>query len=114
MNVVILGAGTVGTSIAELLCANQQNVSLVDSSRTALDLVEEGLDVQTVCGSACDAITLFQAGVQSADLCLAVTSHDEVNLVGASLAKSMGAARSVIVPPAGVWRSALASRLPST
>jgi trk system potassium uptake protein TrkA len=95
MNIVILGAGTVGTSIAELLCANQQNVSLVDSSRKALDEVEERLDVQTVCGSACDAVTLFQAGVQSADLCLCVTSHDEVNLVGASLAKSMGAARSV-------------------
>ena len=95
MNVVILGAGTVGTSIAELLCDNQQDVSLVDCSREALDRVEEGLDVQTVCGSACDAITLFQAGVQSSDLCLAVTSQDEVNLVGASLAKSMGAARSV-------------------
>lgn len=95
MNVVILGAGTVGTSIAELLCANQQNVSLVDSSRDALETAEEHLDVRTVCGSACDAITLFQAGVQSADLCLCVTNSDEVNLVGASLAKSMGAARSV-------------------
>ncbi len=69
MNVVILGAGTVGTSIAELLCANQQNICLVDKSRAALDLVEEGLDVQSVCGSACEGITLFQAGVQSADLC---------------------------------------------
>lgn len=95
MNVVILGAGTVGTSIAQVLCAGRHNVSLVDSSRQALDGVEERLDVQTVAGSACDAITLFQAGVQMADLCLAVTSHDEVNLVGASLAKSMGATRSV-------------------
>lgn len=95
MNIVILGAGTVGTSIAEQLCANQQNVTLVDSSREALDRVEETLDVKTVCGSACDAITLFQAGVQSADLCLTVTNHDEVNLVGASLAKSMGSARAI-------------------
>ena len=57
--------------------------------------VEEKLDVQTIRGSACEAITLFQAGVQVADLCLAVTSRDEVNLVGASLAKAMGARRSV-------------------
>lgn len=95
MNIVILGAGTVGTSIAEILCAENFNVSLVDASREALDEAEERLDVLTVCGSACDAITLFQAGVQSAELCLCVTNHDEANLVGASIAKSMGARRSV-------------------
>ena len=94
-NIVILGAGTVGTSIAELLCESGRNVTLIDSSREALERLEERLDVQTICGSGCDAITLFQAGVQSAELCLAVTSHDEVNLVGASLARTMGAGRCV-------------------
>lgn len=95
MNIVILGAGTVGTSIAQVLCHDQHNVCLVDSVRQRLDEVEERLDIQTICGSGCDAITLFQAGVLSCDLCLAVTSHDEVNLVGASVAKSMGAKRSI-------------------
>jgi trk/ktr system potassium uptake protein len=95
MHVVILGAGTVGTSIAEMMCANSHNVVIVDSSQSALVNVEERLDVQTIRGSACEAITLFQAGVQIADLCLAVTNRDEVNLVGASLAKAMGARRSV-------------------
>ncbi len=95
MNTVVFGAGTVGTSIAGLLCANGHSVSLVDASASALQAVEEQLDVRTVRGSACDSITLFQAGVQSADLVLAVTSTDEINLVGASLAKAMGAQRSV-------------------
>jgi len=95
MNIVILGAGTVGKSLAEVLCGERHNVCLVDSNRTALEQVEERLDVQSVCGSGCDSAVLFQAGVLSADLCLAVTSHDEVNLVGASLAKSMGALRAV-------------------
>ncbi len=95
MNIVIFGAGTVGTSIARTLCANHQNVVLVDKSRDALDEVEEQLDVQTVYGSACDANVLFQAGVQSSDLCLSVTSQDEVNLLASSIARSMGAARSV-------------------
>ncbi len=95
MNVVILGAGTVGSSIAEMLCRHKHNVCVVDSSRQALSLVEEKLDVQTVCGSGCDAVTLFQAGVQTSLLCLAVTSQDEVNLVGASLAKAMGAKRTM-------------------
>ena len=95
MNVVILGAGTVGTSIAELLCANNHDVCLVDASQESLSRVDERLDVRTVCGSACDATTLFQAGVLSAGLCLAVTNLDEVNLIGASLARAMGASRSV-------------------
>lgn len=95
MNIVIFGAGTVGTSIADLLCENGHNVSLVDHNELALRDVEERLDVRTLCGSACDAITLFQAGVLGADLVLAVTQSDEANLVGASLARSMGARRSV-------------------
>lgn len=95
MNIVILGAGTVGTSIAEVLCLEDHNVCLIDSSREALNKVEERLDVRTVCGSACNAITLFQSGVMSADLCLGLTNFDEVNLVGCSIAKSMGATRSI-------------------
>lgn len=95
MNIVILGAGTVGASIAETLCERRHDVTLVDSSRQTLDELGERLDVQTVCGSACNSIRLFQAGVQSADLCLCVTSSDEVNFVSASLAKAMGARRTV-------------------
>lgn len=95
MNIVILGAGTVGTSIADMFCGKSRNVTIVDESRKALNEIEDQLDVQTVLGSACDAVTLFQAGVLSAELCLSVTDHDEVNLVGASLAKSMGAKKCV-------------------
>ncbi len=94
-NVVILGAGTVGTSIAETLCAHGHNVTIIDDNSKVLDEVEERVDVRTTCGSACDAVTLFQAGVQSALVCLAVTSRDEVNLIGSSLAKAMGAQRCV-------------------
>lgn len=91
MHAVILGAGTVGRSIANVLVQRNVNVCIVDEQRDVLNRVEEQLDVQTVHGSACESIPLFQAGVQSADICLAVTSRDEVNLVGASLAKMMGA-----------------------
>lgn len=95
MNIVIIGAGTIGTSIARSLCARHHNVCLIDQSKTALGKIEERLDVQTVRGSASDPVVLFQAGVQSADLCLAVTDQDEVNIVGASLGTRMGAGRSV-------------------
>ena len=96
MHIVVIGAGTVGTSIAELLCEHGHNVVLVDASRTALERVEERLDVQTVHGSGSEAIPLFQSGAQSADLVLAVTNIDEVNFTSASIAKAMGAKRSIV------------------
>ncbi|MEZ6121609.1 MAG: Trk system potassium transporter TrkA [Planctomycetaceae bacterium] len=95
MNVVVLGAGTVGRTVSELLCGRGVNVCVIDQDAAVLRRVEEQLDVRTVCGSAYDVSKLFQAGIQLADLCLAVTSRDEVNLVSASIAREMGAARSV-------------------
>ena len=87
MNIVILGAGTVGTSIARALCARHHNVCVVDQSKSALSEIQDRLDVHTVRGNASDPITLFQAGVASATLCLALTSSDEVNIVSASIVK---------------------------
>ena len=95
MNVVVLGAGTVGQTVAELLCNRGVNVCVVDEDAAVLQRVEEQLDIQAVCGSAYDVAKLFQAGTQMADLALAVTSRDEVNLVSASIAREMGASRSV-------------------
>ncbi|APZ93137.1 Trk system potassium transporter TrkA [Fuerstiella marisgermanici] len=95
MNVVVLGAGTVGKTVAEMLCNRGINVCVIDEQADVLRRVSERLDVQTVCGSAFDVSKLFQAGIQLADLCLAVTSRDEVNLVSASIAREMGASRCV-------------------
>ena len=95
MNIVILGAGTVGASIARRLCAQHHDVCLVDNDREKLVAVDGRLDVQTVCGSASDAVVLFQAGAASADLCLALTNDDQVNLLGASIARRIGTRRSV-------------------
>lgn len=95
MNIVILGAGTVGRSVAELLASHGHDVRLIDPSPEALQQMGGELDIQFLTGNGCDVTTLFQADILSADLCLAVTSHDEINLVGASLAKAMGAKRAV-------------------
>lgn len=95
MYVIIVGAGTVGTSIAENLCKSDLNVVLMDSSPEALSRAEERLDVQTLLGNGCDATALFRAGIAGSDLFLAVTSSDESNLAGASIAKAMGSKRCV-------------------
>ncbi|MFP6612482.1 MAG: Trk system potassium transporter TrkA [Pirellulales bacterium] len=95
MNIVVLGAGTVGTSIADLLVNDRHDVTVIDQDVVQTHEVNERLDVRAVTGSASQSSVLFQAGVSTADLCLAVTGNDEVNLIAASMAKAMGAARSV-------------------
>ncbi|MCA9211967.1 MAG: Trk system potassium transporter TrkA [Planctomycetales bacterium] len=95
MKIVVLGAGTVGTWIADLLCRQRHSVTVVDQDPTHTRRVNEELDVRVITGSASDTSVLFQAGVTSADVCLAVTGVDEVNLVAASIAREMGANRSI-------------------
>lgn len=95
MNIVILGAGTVGSSIAEQLCSSNHSVTVVDSDPEKVRNLNDKYDVRAITGSASQSSVLFQAGIVAADLCLALTGVDEVNIVAASMAKSMGARRSV-------------------
>ena len=104
MRIVVLGAGTVGTSIADLLCRNRHSITVVDDNAAHCRQINNDLDVRVVCGSASESSVLFQADVLGADLCLAVTGVDEVNMVAASMAKAMGARRSIARVYAPVFR----------
>ncbi|MCA9223014.1 MAG: Trk system potassium transporter TrkA [Planctomycetales bacterium] len=104
MIILTLGAGTVGTWIAELLCQHRHSVTVVDSDPRHVRRVKEELDVRAMVGSASQSSVLFQADVLGADLCLAVTGDDEVNLVAASMAKAMGARRTIARVYAPVFR----------
>ncbi|MCH2128777.1 MAG: Trk system potassium transporter TrkA [Pirellulaceae bacterium] len=104
MRILVLGAGTVGTSIANLLCHHRHMVTVVDDDPDHVRRINEMLDVRAVSGSASQSSVLFQADVLGADLCLAVTGDDEVNLVAASMAKSMGARRTIARVYAPVFR----------
>ena len=104
MRVLILGAGTVGTSIADLLCRGQHSITVVDSDPSHARRLNEQMDVKVLTGSASESSLLFQAGVIGSDLCLAVTGNDEVNLVAASMAKAMGAGRAIARVFAPIFR----------
>lgn len=104
MRIVILGAGTVGTWIADLLCRNRHSVTVVDNNPDHVRRINQELDVRAIVGSASQSSILFQADVLGADICLAVTGDDEVNIVAASLAKAMGARRSIARVFAPVFR----------
>lgn len=95
MRILTLGAGTVGTWIADLLCRYRHDVTVVDTDAENVRRINNDLDVRAIQGSASQSSVLFQAGVMGCDICLAVTGSDEVNLVAASMAKAMGVKRSV-------------------
>jgi trk system potassium uptake protein TrkA len=104
MRIVILGAGTVGTSIADLLCQHGHSVTVVDQDPNHTRAINAELDVRAVTGSASQSSVLFQADVLGCDVCLAVTGVDEVNLVAASMAKALGARRAIARVYAPVFR----------
>jgi trk system potassium uptake protein TrkA len=95
MNIICCGAGHVGRSAAEALVAAQHQVTVVDLRLEPLRAIGEGLDVQTLCGNCANADVLRTAGADSADLVLASTNGDEVNLLTASVAKAVGARKSI-------------------
>ena len=93
MRVLVLGGGRVGSTIAGILCDHRHDVTVVEIDSVKAKHLDDSLDAGVVNGSASHADVLFQAEVTSAEVCLAVTGSDEANLVGASIAKSMGVRR---------------------
>lgn len=95
MNIVVLGAGTVGKHISTLLCEQGHSVTVVDNDASKTRLINEQLDVRAITGNASMSSVLFQTGISTADICMAVTGNDEVNIVAASLSRAMGASRAI-------------------
>ena len=95
MYVIVVGAGEVGSYLASRLSREGHDVAVVDRDPVALRDVQEHLDVLTVLGSGTNPEILRTAGLAEADLIVAVTSQDEVNLVCCLVGKQAGIARSV-------------------
>lgn len=85
-----------GSYVAELLTRHGNDVAVIETDRRRLQDVEDKLDVLVVEGSGTHPLTLEQAGLNRAELLVAVTSNDEVNLISALLAKQAGVARTVV------------------
>jgi trk system potassium uptake protein len=90
MYTIIIGAGDVGFDVARLLSLQKHSVTVVDLDADRIAAVGEALDVMTVLGSGTSAVVLERAGVRKADLVVAVTDIDEVNLISAMVATRVG------------------------
>jgi trk system potassium uptake protein len=86
MRIIIVGAGEVGFHIAQKLALEDKEVVVVDKDPVVLDRMLEHMDVQTIVGSGSSPAVLEQAGIKEADILLAVTDSDEINLVACTFA----------------------------
>jgi len=89
MKVLICGAGQVGFGIAERLAAEDNDVSIIDNTPELVQRVSDTLDVRGFVGHGSHPDVLDQAGAADADMIIAVTLHDEVNMVACQLAHSI-------------------------
>ena len=89
MKIVILGAGHVGTSMAEILSLEANDVTLIDRNANQLEGLQGQLDIRTIVGNGPHPGILEQAGIEDADLLLAVTDQDEVNMAACQIAYSL-------------------------
>ncbi len=89
MNVLICGAGQVGLGIAESLAAEGNNVSIVDSNPELVERANELLDVRATFGHGAHPDVLARAGADQAEMLIAVTLYDEVNMVACQVADKL-------------------------
>jgi trk system potassium uptake protein TrkA len=89
MKIVILGAGQVGVSLATTLVLENHDVTLIDQNETVLRELREKLDVRTQVGLASHPHVLENAGIDDAEMLIAVTNSDEVNMVACQIAFSL-------------------------
>jgi trk system potassium uptake protein TrkA len=86
MKIIILGAGQVGASVAANLASEANDITLVDTDAERLNQLRDRLDIQTVFGNAAHPNILAQAGIDDADMLIAVTNSDETNMVACQVA----------------------------
>lgn len=89
MKVIVCGAGQVGFNIARYLAAEGNDVTVIDVEPTLVERISETLDVQGVVGFASHPDVLERAGARDADLIIAATYSDEVNMVACQVAHSL-------------------------
>jgi len=96
VRVIVVGAGEVGTHVAQLLGREGHDVVVIEYSAARISQIDKMLDVSIVHGSATDPELMRAAGIREADLLVAATSIDEVNLVASLIAKIEGVDRRVV------------------
>jgi trk system potassium uptake protein TrkA len=86
VKIIILGAGQVGATLAEHLADEKNDITVIDEHAATLKRLQERLDLRTVLGHGAHPSTLMNAGAEDADMLIAVTDSDEINMLACSVA----------------------------
>ena len=89
MNIIICGAGRVGYTIAKLLSEQNHSITVIDQSSEDIQKINDGLDVKGIVGKATYPSVLEKASASEADMIIAVTKNDEINMLICQIAFSM-------------------------
>jgi trk system potassium uptake protein TrkA len=89
MKIIILGAGQVGATLAESLASEANDITVVDTDRFRLRALQDRMDIRTVHGNASYPNILKQAGGIDADMLIAVTNSDEINMVACQISNAL-------------------------
>ena len=89
MKIVIVGAGQVGGTLAEHLAGEANDITVIDTDTDRLGELQDKLDIRTIDGMGCRPEVLLRAGTESADMIVAVTSSDEINMLSCQIAYSL-------------------------
>lgn len=95
MRIIVLGAGHVGMTIVEALFDDHE-VTVVDVDPQRLTAVSDAFDVRTIEGNGASGSVLQEAGIEHADLLIASSSRDDANLLAASIARRLSAAKTLV------------------
>lgn len=89
MKIIILGAGQVGRLVAMNLSSEANDITIIDTNDQVLDELKENMDIQTLVGNGTHPDVLIEAGIDDADMLIAVTSSDEANMVACQIAYTL-------------------------
>jgi len=95
MKIVLIGAGDVGSYLCSVLSGKGFDVTVIDASEERAHSIDEQFNVRVFSGNGASARLLVDAGARDCDHFLAMTSDDKTNLIASSLAKSLGARRTI-------------------
>ena len=95
MKIIVVGDGKVGLTLTEQLSKEEHDIVVIDKNPTVLQNSQETFDVMVVPGNGASRQVLLEAGAQDADLVIAATSADEINLLCCLTAKKLGCTHTI-------------------
>lgn len=95
LNIIVVGIGKVGYTVAEQLSQEMHDVTVIDTDEDVINDTLQDIDVIGIIGNGAAAKTLLKAGIEECDLLIALTGSDELNLLSCLLAKKMGAKSTI-------------------